>query len=95
MSEQKIRIKVVPPTVPTTASPFHESATHLDALGMPVAFVDNDDGIGPWPYHPTPCCGASASISDGPMYCKGCYFEVDPAFGNHPLEPYREIEGGS
>ena len=80
-------ISVYPQTVPTTASEFHSSATHVDALGMPVAFSELDA----WPYHPTPCCGASASISDGPMYCKGCYEEVDGAFGNHPVEPYRLI----
>ena len=81
-------IRVHPETVPTTASPYHASATHVDALGMPVAFTKSDN----WPYHPTPCCGAAASISDGPMYCKGCYAEVDGAFGNYPVEPYRPIE---
>jgi hypothetical protein len=25
------------------------------------------------------------------MYCKGCYEDVDFAFGNHPVEPYRPI----
>lgn len=85
-------IRVVPPTVPTTASPFHPSATHVDALGMPVAFTTvYPDGGEPWPYHPTPCCGATASISDGPMYCKACYADVDFAFGNAPLEPFRTI----
>lgn len=80
------QIHVHPTILPTTAAEFHPSATHIDALGMPVAFTSDD-----WPYHPTPCCGASASISDGPMYCKRCYAEVDPAFGNHPLTPYRPI----
>lgn len=80
-----LTIRVVPATVPTTADPFHPTATHVDALGMPVAGVDG------FPYHPTPCCGASASISDGPMYCKGCYEEVDYAFGNVPLQPFRLI----
>jgi hypothetical protein len=84
----EIVVTVHPPTVPTTASEFHSSATHVDALGMPVAFTDEN-----WPYHPTPCCGASASIfcDDGTMYCKSCYAEVDDAYGNHPLEPYRPI----
>lgn len=45
--------------IPTTA-------THTDARGMPVA------GVGEFPFYPTPCCGAPASISDGPMYCKEC-----------------------
>jgi hypothetical protein len=85
----EIQIHVVPPTVPTTASEFHASATHVDALGMPVAFSEFDGEK--WPYHPTPCCGAAASISDGPMYCKGCYEEVDYAFGNYPLAPFRTI----
>lgn len=83
----EIVIRVHPATVPLTASPFHPSATHADALGMPVA------GLGEWPFHPTPCCGASASISDPEygMYCKGCYAQVDPAFGNVPLEPFRAV----
>ena len=87
-------IKVHPETVPTTASPYHASATHVDALGMPVAFNRPFGDEAPWPYHPTPCCGASASISDPEygMYCKKCYEQVDPAFGNHPVEPYRPIK---
>jgi hypothetical protein len=88
MPDDFIVIRVVPPTVPTTASPFHPLATHIDALGMPVAFSEYNE----WPYHPTPCCGAAASISDGPMYCKRCYEEVDYAFGNVPVKPYRPIE---
>ena len=85
----RVTVHVVPPTVPTTGAPFHERATHTDALGMPVAFSKLDD----WPYHPTPCCGAAASCDEtATMYCKRCYAEVDPAFGNHPLEPYRPIE---
>lgn len=81
-----LTVKVVAPTVPTTGSPFHARATHRDALGMPVA------GVGDWPYHPTPCCGASASISDGPMYCKACYAEVDDAYGNVPVEPFTPLD---
>jgi len=95
MSDQPdIEIHVVPPTVPTTAAEYHAKATHQDALGMPVAFTYYavSEGITEkWAYHPTPCCGAAASISDGPMYCKACYCEVDPAFGNVPLEPIREL----
>jgi hypothetical protein len=86
----EIKIHVVPPTVPTTASPFHPTATHVDALGMPVAIYRDEDFS--FPFHPTPCCGASASISDGPMYCKGCYAEVDYAYGNVPLEPFTELK---
>lgn len=86
-----LKITVHPPTVPTTAAPFHQSATHVDALGMPVAiYKDEDDGY-EFPYHPTPCCGAAASISDGPMYCKRCYGEVDDAYGNVPLRPFRAL----
>lgn len=81
----EIEVAVVPETVPTTANAYHPSATHVDALGMPVA------GVETWPFHPTPCCGASASISDGPMYCKACYVEVDDAFGNVPVKPFRRI----
>ena len=87
-------IRVVPQTVPTTASPYHPTATHVDALGMPVAFstFTFDDGESEtYTYHPTPCCGAAASISTGPMYCKACYGEVDFAFGNVPVEPFRPI----
>lgn len=80
-----MEIRVHPPTVPTTADPFHPSATHVDALGMPVA------GVGSFPFHPTPCCGAAASIGDWGMYCKGCYGEVDDAFGNVPLQPFRLV----
>lgn len=88
----ELKISVYPQTVPTTAGAFHSRATHVDVLGMPVAFSDiMGDGSEMWPYHPTPCCGASASISDGPMYCKGCYEEVDGAFGNVPVEPFRLI----
>jgi hypothetical protein len=86
-------IRVVPQTVPTTANPIHPSATHVDALGMPVAiYRDEWQGrVTEHPYHPTPCCGAAASISDGPMYCKACYAEVDFAFGNVPVEPFRPV----
>ena len=86
--DDELTIEVVPPTVPTTASAYHASATHVDALGMPVVFSERDN----FPFHPTPCCGAAASINDGPMYCKACYAEVDNAFGNVPVEPLRPIE---
>ena len=93
----EIKVTVVPPTVPTTAAAFHDAATHVDALGMPVAFtppliIDGRviEGTGGDTYHPTPCCGAAASVNDGPMYCKGCYHEVDDAFGNVPLEPFHK-----
>lgn len=79
--------------MPTTASPFHPSATHVDALGMPVAFGRHEFGDGTveeWTYLPT-CCGAAASTSTGEMYCKACYREVDQAFGNVPVEPFRPI----
>ncbi len=83
-----MKINIYPETVPTTSSPFHSSATHIDALGMPVAFTKKDN----WPYHPTPCCGAAASCSEYcEMYCKACYEEVDGAYGNHPVEPYRAL----
>jgi len=88
----RLVIKVHPETVPTTTAPYHARATHVDALGMPVAYSQAHPDDPAWPYHPTPCCGAAASISDGPMYCKACYAEVDPAFGNHPVEPYRPIQ---
>ena len=87
-------IRVVPQTVPTTSAPFHPTATHIDALGLPVAygrFEYGDGQVEEWSYLPTPCCGASASISDGPMYCKSCYEEVDFAFGNVPTEPIRTL----
>jgi len=85
---REIEVRVVPQTVPTTASPFHSTATHRDALGMPVAGVGGD-----WPYHPTPCCGAAASISDPEygMYCKACYGQVDDAYGNVPVEPFESL----
>ena len=89
-------IRVHPPTVPTTAAPFHPTTTHVDALGMPVAFGSSTfhGHTETWTYHPTPCCGAAASISDPEygMYCKACYEQVDPAFGNAPLEPFRPVE---
>lgn len=84
----ELKITVVPATVPTTAAPFHPKATHVDAIGMPVAFGEYDGET--WTYYPTPCCGAAASISDGPMYCKACYEEVDDAYGGVPVEPFRE-----
>jgi len=83
--ENWIHIHVVAETVPTTAAEIHPSATHLDALGMPVA------GIGTFPFHPTPCCGAAASCGEWGMYCKACYEEVDTAYGNVPVEPFREV----
>lgn len=93
-------VRVHPPTVPTTAAPFHPTATHRDALGMPVAFGSAtfaDGSTESWTYHPTPCCGAAASISDPEygMYCKACFGQVDPAFGNVPLEPFRPVEDES
>ena len=81
-----LEIRVMPNTVPTTSSPFHKSATHVDALGMPVAFSDD------WPFHPTPCCGAAATFHDSDLCCKRCWEYVDLAFGNYPVEPYRPIE---
>lgn len=89
-------VHVVPQTVPTTASPFHPKATHVDALGMPVAFgrhVFDDGEVEEWTYLPTPCCGAAASISDPEygMYCKACYEQVDDAYGNVPVEPFRPV----
>lgn len=84
-------IRVHPQTAPTAPVGFHARATHRDALGMPVAFSQPFPDDAPWPYHPTPCCGAAASISDGPMYCKACYQEVDPAFGNVPVVPFEEL----
>lgn len=94
---REIEIKVFPPTVPTTASPFHSIATHIDVLGMPVAWPEYPPELqevlgDALPYHPTPCCGACATIDDGPMYCKGCYEEVDFAYGNVPMKPFRSIE---
>lgn len=89
---KNLKIVVHPQTVPTTASEHHPSATHIDVLGMPVKFwVDPYGECDPFAFHPTPCCGASASISDGPMYCKACYAEVDDAFGNVPVEPFQVI----
>lgn len=92
MTEHHLKISVYPQTVPTTASPFHPTATHVDALGMPVRIYHDPEDDYDFPFHPTPCCGAAASISDGPMYCKGCYEEVDGAFGNVPVQPFRPIE---
>lgn len=88
-------IKIIhsPPTVPTTAAAFHESATHVDALGMPVAFVWHEGDENPWSYHPTPCCGASATFSETTLCCKKCWHEVDLAYGNVPLEPLQVLEG--
>ncbi len=95
MQDGNIKIVVLPQTVPTTASPFHPSATHIDALGMPVAFntIDWHDGTEPetYTYLPTPCCGAAASCGEWGMYCKACYEEVDMAYGNVPTEPFRPI----
>lgn len=101
MDPQEIRledglvIRIHPQTVPTTAAEFHASATHVDALGMPVA-IYRDERFGDSPYHPTPCCGAAASISDPEygMYCKRCYEQVDSAFGNVPVEPFRPLVDG-
>jgi hypothetical protein len=86
-------VRVHPETVPTTAAEYHHTATHRDALGMPVAFSEPFPGEGKFPYHPTPCCGAAASISDPEygMYCKACYEQVDPAFGNVPVEPFEAL----
>ncbi len=89
----EIKIIVVPQTVPTTTSPFHHSATHVDALGMPVAiYRDEWQGkVSEHPYHPTPCCGASATYHDADLCCKACWEYVDPAYGNVPVEPFRPI----
>jgi hypothetical protein len=89
---ESIRVTLLPNVLPQTREAFHPSATHVDQRGMPVAFSRYqrrvDEAEEAWPFHPTPCCGAAASISDGPMYCKKCYGEVDYAFGNFPLEPF-------
>jgi hypothetical protein len=89
--EDRLVIKVHPQTVPTTAAPFHPTATHRDALGMPVAFGSSswpDGTVETWTYHPTPCCGAAMSCTaEGFPYCKACYEEVDWAYGNVPVEP--------
>jgi len=87
-----IKIIVQPPTVPTTAADIHPTATHLDALGMPVAIYHDEYTGKDQPYHPTPCCGASAKGCDGYIGCRKCYEEIDPAYGNVPLEPFTEIE---
>lgn len=72
--------------------PFHSAATHVDAAGMPVAFYRGpgapEDG---WAVLVTPCCGAAASIDDGPMYCKKCYHDVPWSYGGVPREPVRML----
>lgn len=91
---KRIVVKVIPQTVPTTASAFHPSVTHVDALGMGVAFGRHqfaDGAVEEWVYLPTPCCGAAASCGEWGMYCKACYGEVDEAFGNVPVEPFRPV----
>lgn len=90
-SSRDIKIIVQPPTVPTTGSDFHESATHVDALGMPVAYYHDEFMGKDFGYHPTPCCGASAKGCDGYIGCRACYQPIDPAFGNVPVEPIRPI----
>lgn len=77
-----IHIHIAPETVPTTPAPIHESATHIDALGMPVA------GVGKHPFHPTPCCGAAMTYHEIYPCCKACWHDVDPAYGNVPVEPF-------
>lgn len=71
----------------------NEHATHADASGLPVAFSPGWRGEEPSAYHPTPCCGAAASISDGPMYCKACYHEVADWYGDVPQSPFTVLEG--
>jgi hypothetical protein len=96
MSEEELIIHVLGPVVPTTAAPFHPSASHVDALGMPVAFGEKEypEGIERWSWHPTPCCGACATATgDGDIVCKACFHDVDPAYGNAPVEPLRPIPG--
>lgn len=82
-----MKITVLPNVVPTTGAPFHPSATHRDALGMPVSYCEG------FSFHPTPCCGAAASVGDYGFYCKACYGEVDPAYGNVPHDPITELGG--
>ena len=90
----EITIRVHPPTVPTTASEFHATATHVDALGMPVAFSR------PFPDEPEVALPPDALLRRGGVdqrprvrhVLQGCYGQVDPAFGNHPLAPYRTVE---
>lgn len=71
---------------------FHASVTHVDATGMPVAFWNGPGAPeGGQPFYATPCCGAAASINDGPMYCKKCYRTVPDAYGGVEREPLRPV----
>jgi hypothetical protein len=71
---------------------YHASTTHVDARGMPVGYWYGDPSKPEgWSYHPTPCCGAAASINDGPMYCKKCYHTVPNAYGGVPREPILQV----
>lgn len=88
----EVKIVVLPPAVPTTSAPFHERATHVDALGMPVAYEWDKFSGHEFSWHPTPCCGACASVGEWGFYCKACYGEVDPAYGNVPVEPVKPRE---
>ena len=65
----------------------YPAPTHTDANGTPTAGIASG-----FPFHPTPCCNAAASISDGPMYCKECYEEVDDLYGGVPVAPFAPIE---
>lgn len=74
---------------------FHATTTHVDSTGMPVAFYRGPgapaEGLSTYP---TPCCGAAASIDDGPMYCKACYRAVPWSYGGVPKEPFTQLGQG-
>lgn len=70
-------------------------ATHLDAAGNPVAFPPSlFEGDTPTAFHPTPCCGSSATGSTGQaIACKRCWREVDEWYGDVPRAPFTILEG--
>jgi hypothetical protein len=67
-------------------------ATHIDTNGLPVAFPDMRPGEQPTAFHPTPCCGASATYFEATLGCKRCYGEVEDWYGDVPRGPFEIIE---
>lgn len=73
-----------------TADKWPQPAPHwpgAETSWVPDWPVDLDGfpySTGELPWRLTHCCGAGASISDGPLYCKSCYAAVELAYDTPP-----------
>lgn len=53
----------------------------------------SENDVDPWLWFVTDCCFAAAKGGEDCIYCKGCYEEVDPIYGDvYTLEWHGEVE---